>query len=414
MPIVPAAVIYDLGRGGRFRATPDAAFGPAAYDAATSLQVDGSDGHAATSFQEDGPDGHAAVRWVFGRTERVCRGRDRGRGGWARRGCRDRERGAALGGDRGRAGGRQRRRVRPGPGQRRSCPAPATGSPASSTTCGEPSAEEVAAWRPAGVTSLNTTIGVVATDLTLTKAQCGKLAGVAHDGLARAIRPAHTMVDGDTIFAVSTCALPHRDPSRPVRIPPGHHSGSRRPWRRRGARRSVSARPARGRGRCVQPGRGARRAGRDRACGRARVSRRVPERPSANAMTDQGGTVTFAGSWPAGLPVGDGWAEAPAHSDVIFPYDGSVVMSRARGGRGAGGAGRGGGARGRARDGRAAVARPPRRADGRARRARRAAGGVRAAARAGDRQAAGGLPGRGGAHARHPRHRRRGGGPAAR
>jgi len=72
----------------------------------------------------------------------------------------------------------------------------------------EPSAGEVAAWRPAGFTSLNTTIGVVATDLTLTKAQCGKLAGVAHDGLARAIRPAHTMVDGDTVFAVATCARP--------------------------------------------------------------------------------------------------------------------------------------------------------------------------------------------------------------
>ena len=37
--------------------------------------------------------------------------------------------------------------------------------------------------------------------------------------------------------------------------------------------------------------------------------------------------MTFAGSWPTGLPVGDGWAEAPAYSDVIFPYDGSVVMS---------------------------------------------------------------------------------------
>jgi putative pantetheine hydrolase len=79
---------------------------------------------------------------------------------------------------------------------------------------GEPSAEEVAAWRPAGATSLNTTIGIVATDLTLTKAQCGKLAGVAHDGLARAIRPAHTMVDGDTVFAVSTCALPPPQPER--------------------------------------------------------------------------------------------------------------------------------------------------------------------------------------------------------
>ncbi|MGI5291426.1 P1 family peptidase [Nonomuraea polychroma] len=49
---------------------------------------------------------------------------------------------------------------------------------------------------------------MVATDRTLTKAQCGKLAAVAHDGLARAIRPAHTMTDGDTIFALSTCVAP--------------------------------------------------------------------------------------------------------------------------------------------------------------------------------------------------------------
>lgn len=49
-----------------------------------------------------------------------------------------------------------------------------------------------------------TTIGVVATDATLTKAQCGRLAGAAHDGLARTIDPIHTMSDGDTVFALAT------------------------------------------------------------------------------------------------------------------------------------------------------------------------------------------------------------------
>ena len=49
-----------------------------------------------------------------------------------------------------------------------------------------------------------TTIGVVATDAALTKAQAGKLATMAHDGLARCIRPAHTMTDGDTLFALAT------------------------------------------------------------------------------------------------------------------------------------------------------------------------------------------------------------------
>lgn len=50
----------------------------------------------------------------------------------------------------------------------------------------------------------NTTIGVVATNARLTKAQATKLAQMAHDGLARAISPAHTPFDGDTIFTVAT------------------------------------------------------------------------------------------------------------------------------------------------------------------------------------------------------------------
>ncbi len=50
----------------------------------------------------------------------------------------------------------------------------------------------------------NTTLGVVATDAILTKAQVNKVAQMAHDGLAMAIRPIHTMLDGDTIFALAT------------------------------------------------------------------------------------------------------------------------------------------------------------------------------------------------------------------
>jgi L-aminopeptidase/D-esterase-like protein len=50
----------------------------------------------------------------------------------------------------------------------------------------------------------NTTIAVVVTNATLTKAQAKKVASMAHDGYARTMRPAHTMVDGDTIFAMAT------------------------------------------------------------------------------------------------------------------------------------------------------------------------------------------------------------------
>ncbi len=50
----------------------------------------------------------------------------------------------------------------------------------------------------------NTTIGVVATDAVLTKPQAQRLAQVAHDGLARSINPVHTQLDGDTLFALGT------------------------------------------------------------------------------------------------------------------------------------------------------------------------------------------------------------------
>ena len=51
-----------------------------------------------------------------------------------------------------------------------------------------------------------TTLGIVATDALLTKAQANKIAQMAHDGFARAINPVHTQTDGDTIFALGTGA----------------------------------------------------------------------------------------------------------------------------------------------------------------------------------------------------------------
>ena len=56
------------------------------------------------------------------------------------------------------------------------------------------------------VPGTNTTIGVVATNATLTSAEVNRVAEMAHDGMARAIRPAHTMFDGDTLFALATGA----------------------------------------------------------------------------------------------------------------------------------------------------------------------------------------------------------------
>lgn len=60
----------------------------------------------------------------------------------------------------------------------------------------------------AAPTALNTTVGVVVVDAELTKAECRRLAMAAQDGLARAVRPAHSMFDGDTVFALATGARP--------------------------------------------------------------------------------------------------------------------------------------------------------------------------------------------------------------
>jgi L-aminopeptidase/D-esterase-like protein len=57
----------------------------------------------------------------------------------------------------------------------------------------------------------STTVALVVTDARLSKAQAKRLAIMADDGLARAIRPAHAPMDGDTVFAVATLGKPMRD-----------------------------------------------------------------------------------------------------------------------------------------------------------------------------------------------------------
>ncbi|QZS57662.1 P1 family peptidase [Rhodococcus opacus] len=107
---------------------------------------------------------------------------------------------------------------------------PATGLPWGVTTVGAaafglrpPVAPPVWAAREliAKSTVLNTTIGVVATDAVLGKAALRRVAVAGHDGLARAIRPAHSPLDGDTIFALSTGIHPvHHPPGVPDAFPP--------------------------------------------------------------------------------------------------------------------------------------------------------------------------------------------------
>jgi len=187
VPVVPGAVIFDLGRGGDFAARPGAAFGAAAYDAA----VVGGEG--------------AVPLGVTGAGTGAKAGGLKGGVGSASAVLPDGTTVAAL--------------VVLNPVG--SCVDPATGElyatrfglPGEFDHLAPPKKDELRAAHEAGETapaapalgaSLATTVGVVATDATLTKAECAKVAGIAHDGMARGIRPVHTMLDGDTVFALAT------------------------------------------------------------------------------------------------------------------------------------------------------------------------------------------------------------------
>lgn len=194
VPIVPAAVIFDLGRGRSFDYRPTADFGVRAYaEARAALATAGSDpaagcvgagagavaggikggfGYAEAAITLDGGTGPADPGPAIGRVGVAIVVNAAGSG------------------------------VDPATGrlwsdQQQALPAP---DPDGRSAL---SAARTRAARP-----LNTTIGAVLTDLTLTKAQAGKVAALAHDGLARAIRPAHGLTDGDTFFALASGRRP--------------------------------------------------------------------------------------------------------------------------------------------------------------------------------------------------------------
>jgi L-aminopeptidase/D-esterase-like protein len=86
-----------------------------------------------------------------------------------------------------------------------------------------PPADQIAAFAARNIdfSPLNTTIAVVATDAALSPAACRRVAVAAHDGLARTIRPCHTPLDGDTVFALATGAIEvPPDPETPASMSP--------------------------------------------------------------------------------------------------------------------------------------------------------------------------------------------------
>lgn len=195
VPVVPAACVFDLGRGGDFRARPDAATGRAAVEAAAASEA----------------------------------------GGRVPEGCVGAGTGAAVGPLKGGVGTASTV-LDSGITVAALAVANAVGSavdPQTGVLYGElfqgpvdhPEARvhEAARRRLAEAAArnapppLNTTLAVVATDADLTKAQAQKLAGTAHDGIARAVRPVHLLNDGDTVFALATGARP-LDPGSPLAL----------------------------------------------------------------------------------------------------------------------------------------------------------------------------------------------------
>jgi L-aminopeptidase/D-esterase-like protein len=86
-----------------------------------------------------------------------------------------------------------------------------------------PPPDQIAAYadRHTELSPLNTTLAVIATDAVLSKAGCRRVAIAAHDGLARTIRPCHTPLDGDTVFALATGAIEvPPDPTTPASMSP--------------------------------------------------------------------------------------------------------------------------------------------------------------------------------------------------
>lgn len=201
VPIVPAAVIFDLGRGGDFTAMPDASFGEAACAAASADSPELGVVGAGTGGQAGGLKGgvgSASVRLPGGATVAALVAVN------AVGSCVDPHTGELYGA----------RHLAPvdlqGMGLQGEGPTGDTAYRLSAPTAQElRSAEAEVQQSPLArrdPSVLATTIGVIATDVALTKAQCARVAGSGHDGMARAINPIHTMYDGDTLFALATGA----------------------------------------------------------------------------------------------------------------------------------------------------------------------------------------------------------------
>ncbi|MFF2244781.1 P1 family peptidase [Arthrobacter sp. NPDC058130] len=191
VPIVPAAAIFDLGRGGDFTARPDEEMGYAATAAAAARQ-----------------EGHDVERGNVGAGTGAAIGRGTYKGGVGTASLtldNMSQEGPvvvgaiaivnALGLPFDASGVNAARNANPG--------GAADLEPGSVRL----SEERASTRRVSDSPPLNTTLVVVATNAVLSKADCKRTASAAHAGLARALNPSHTLADGDTVFALATGAV---------------------------------------------------------------------------------------------------------------------------------------------------------------------------------------------------------------
>ncbi|MEV7284299.1 P1 family peptidase [Streptomyces sp. NPDC093252] len=186
VPVVPAACVFDLGRGGVFRARPDAATGRDAVTAAAAEPLGapvaegcvGAGTGAAVGHVKGGVGTASTVTESGFTVAALVVANAAGEGV-------DPETGVLYGEL---FGGR------------------VTYPPAEVHERARARLAEAAARN--SLPPLNTTLAVVATDAVLSKAQAQKLAGTSHDGIARAVRPVHLLNDGDTVFTLATGARP--------------------------------------------------------------------------------------------------------------------------------------------------------------------------------------------------------------
>jgi putative pantetheine hydrolase len=182
VPIVPTAILFDLGRGGNFRARPDAEFGYQAAEAATTDAVQSGRIGAGTGARYGF--GTASVVLPNGYTVAAIVGLNPGGSPVDPRTCLPL--GMFLELD-------DEFNLIPPPSG--TCPPP--GQTAAWLTDAEGYAEQ-----------FNTTIALVATDAPLDQTQAQRMAMIANSGLSRSIRPVHNLGDGDAVFALSTAEAP--------------------------------------------------------------------------------------------------------------------------------------------------------------------------------------------------------------